>query len=384
MTATGRICSRCVMDTSDPEIVFDAGGVCNHCHRFLTTEKHYRRPEAVLQAELEAAVAAIRRRGRGHRYDCVLGLSGGADSSYLAWLAAHYRLRPLLVHMDNSWDSELAVKNVENIIHSTGFDYFNLVIDWPEFRDLQTAYFRASVIDLEVPTDHAILALLYRVAREQRVSTILQGANFFTESVMPAAWQFDKSDLANLLAIHRRFGTRPLVTYPRLSLFQRRWLQAVHEIRLEPLLTYCRYRRQEVERCLREAFRWQNPGGKHTESIFTRFYQDFILPRKFGVDKRRAHLSNLVLADEMSREEALELLAVPPGDPAQIRADYDYVIKKWNMTAAEFEEVMALPPVPHLAFASDQLTRAQRLCLLPFQVVSAVSRRLAKALPPQQ
>lgn len=372
-----RICSRCIMDTTDPGIVFDDEGVCNHCRDYdakvcamLMPPKIARRKLAELierlpelaRKRMDAAVREVKAAGEGKRYDCVLGLSGGVDSSYLMILAKELGLRPLVVHMDNGWDSELAVRNVENLVKATGFDYFNHVVDWDEFRDLQRAYLLASVIDVEVVTDHAIIALLYRTANRHNIKFILGGMNYATEFVLPKeGWNYrQKCDLANLKAIHRRFGRVPLKTYPTMGVYERAYYTEIRNIREIALLNYMDYGKAEAIRVLERDYGWRYYGGKHYESVFTKFYQGYILPKKFGVDKRRAHLANLVGSGELTREEALAELAKPAYPPEQVEEDYEYVIKKLGFSREEFERIMNAAPVPHTDYPTERVGRWQR------------------------
>lgn len=375
--STYRCCTRCVMDTSDPTIEFDEHGVCNHCRAFDDRIVRERLPPMLAQQklraladcvpyeaqrQLSALVDTIRKTGKNKRYDSVLGLSGGVDSSYLAVLAHEFGLRPLVAHLDNGWDSEIAIKNVEQLIKATGFDYYNYAVDWEEFRDLQVAYLKASVIDIEVVTDHAIIALLYRVARQHKIKFILMGTNYATELVLPReGWNYqNKCDLANLKAIHRRYGTRPLKTFPMLSMYDRLYAQQIENIQEVSLLNYIDYRKSDAIKRLEREYGWRHYGSKHYESVFTRFYQGYILPRKFGVDKRRAHLANLVMAGEMTREEALLELSKPPYPPDEVEKDLQYVIKKLNFSREEFGQIMNTPPVSHKAFPIERIGRWQR------------------------
>ncbi|MBI5686983.1 MAG: N-acetyl sugar amidotransferase [Verrucomicrobia bacterium] len=358
-----RVCSRCVMDTTDPGISFDAEGVCNHC-RYFENDVRRQLPSPEEAAErFQNIVADIKRSGVGREYDCLLGISGGVDSSYLAYLAWKHGLRTLLVHMDNGWDSELAIKNIENIVKTTGFDYYNHVVDWEEFKDLQLAYFRASVVDIEVVTDHAITAFVYRTAWKFGIKYILDGNNEVTEAIYPRrGWMFlTKSDLANLMAIHRKFGHVPLKTYPRLALYEIKFYRQLRDLRFMSLLNLVPYRLEDAMKVLEREFGWRYYGGKHWESAFTKFYQAYILPRKFNVDKRKVHLSNLICSGQITRQEALQKLKTDVYSPEQLREEYEYVVKKLGLTRDEFERIMALPVVPHEAYPTEATQLSYRL-----------------------
>lgn len=337
-----QICTRCVMDTSDPDITFDAAGVCNHCHhRDEMIGKHLLSGPAARE-KLEQLVDAVRKDGRGKPYDCVVGISGGVDSTYVTYQAKQFGLRPLVVHLDNGWNSELAVKNIEETLRVLGFDLYTHVLDWDEFRDLQLAFLRASTPDSEIPTDHAIVALLYQTARKHGLRYILSGQNLRTETHLPPAWSQGHMDWRYIHSVHRKFGTRPLKTYPHLNWVQSRRYPAAH--RWVDVLNYLDFVKTDALKVLQEQLGWKYYGGKHYESIYTRFYQGYILPQKFGFDKRRMHYSSLVCAGEMTREQALEELKTQPYPEEMQRSDREYVIKKLGLTEPEFEEIMNLPP----------------------------------------
>lgn len=347
-----QVCAVTVMDTTDPDIRFDAEGVCNHVHEFRAFQARLPDP-AERERRLNATLDAIRRAGRGRRYDCVLGLSGGVDSSYMAWLAAQWGLRPLIVHFDNGWNSELAVRNIEQVVTRLGFDLETLVMDWAEFSDLQRAYLRASVVDIEVPTDHLVNGALHRLAARNGIKAILSGTNWATEWLMPPNWNYRKQDLVNLSAIHRRFGTIPLRHSTTFGIRHQLWYAYVRGIRTYPVLDLVNYSKARAKQVLTEQLGWRDYGGKHHESIFTRFYQGHILPRKFGIDKRKAHLSNLILTGEITRDAALAELQQPPYDAELQAQDRLYVAKKLQFTPEEFDAILAAAPVPHARYGTD-------------------------------
>ena len=347
-----RRCTRTVMDNTDPDISFDENGVSNWWHDFhalLAT-----RPDAGQRDRLlRETIATIKDAGRGKPYDCILGLSGGVDSCYMAYLARQWSLRPLVVHFDNGWNDELAVANIEVIVRKLGFRLSTFVMNWPEFRDLQRAFFRAAVLDLDIPTDHMIFGALHTIANERNIRFILSGNNLATEWLLPRAWYYSKFDLVNLQAIHRRFGERPLKYLPKLGVWQRLFYQRVKLIQDVKILDLVPYRKTEAKQRLIDEFGWKDYGGKHYESVFTRFYQGYILPTKYGIDKRKAHLSNLICNGEMTRQQALDELSTPPDSPERQRADKRYVAKKLGWSESEFEEILALPPRRHEEFGTD-------------------------------
>ena len=349
-----RQCSITVMDNiADPNISFDDQGVCNYVHEYRKAEQ-----EGVFGGEegknkLEAIVAEIKQKGKGKKYDCLIGVSGGVDSTYVAWLVKQHGLRPLAVHLDNGWNSELAVKNIENIISRLGIDLYTLVINWEEFRDIQLAYLKASVVDIEVVSDHAIFATMYKLAKEQNIGYIISGTNIVTEHIMPPTWLYHKMDFANLKDIHDKFGTVKLRTYPTFDFKKYVYYSAV--LRLVPIsiLNYVPYNKTEVKEVIKRELGWKDYGGKHHESIFTKFYQAYILPEKFKIDKRKAHLSTLICSGQISKEEALEELKQPLYPEADLQNDIEYVLKKFGLTRKEFDQIMQLPVVRHDAFKSD-------------------------------
>jgi N-acetyl sugar amidotransferase len=331
------------MDSTDPDIGFDAQGVCSHCHRYEQVTRQRLIPVAERPARLAELVADIQADGRGKPYDCIIGVSGGVDSTYVAWLVKDLGLRPLAVHLDNGWNSELAVANIEKTLKVLRIDLHTHVIDWDEFRDLQVAFLKAATPDGEVPTDHAIAALLYEQAARHGLRHVISGTNVATESVLPEKWGYGYFDWRYMRDVHRRFGTRRLGTYPHFSLAKLAYFIFLRRIRMVSLLNHVEYDKAQAMRLLQDELGWVYYGGKHYESIYTRFYQAYVLPRKFAIDKRKAHLSSLILSRQMTREEALAALQEPVYPERALLEDRDYSIKKLGLAAAEFERIMAGP-----------------------------------------
>ena len=349
-----RVCTHCVMDTSDPDITFDETGRCSHC-------AHYeRRAQADLftgeegRRRLEAVVGAIKRDGRGKTYDCLIGVSGGLDSSYVAYLVKQQGLRPLAVHLDNGWNSELAVNNVSNLLTKLGIDLYTHVMDWEAFRDLQLAFLKAGVANSEAPTDHAIVALLYRLAAREGVRYIISGSNVVGEAILPASWGYDNKDWRQIRAIHRRFGTIPLANYPHLTAWHFAYYTFVRRIRMVRILNYVPYVKKDAMALMARELAWRDYGGKHHESLYTRFFQAYILPRKFGIDKRRAHFSTLICSGQMTRDEALRKLQEPVCPPDQMQSDREFVAKKLDLSLAEFDEILARPNKTYRDYPSNR------------------------------
>jgi N-acetyl sugar amidotransferase len=345
------ICRRCVMDDTDPNISFDDHGVCNHCHTYDAQRRALEHRRA--RRPFDDVVAEIKRRGTRRPFDAVIGLSGGVDSSYLAYVAARHELRLLAVHLDNGWDSELAMHNIENLVTKLDIELHTHVVDWEEFRSLQVAYLRAGVIDTELLTDNAIVALMFTTALAEHTRTVLVGANLATEGVLPTAWHHRKDDVRNLRAIVRYGGGPRIRSLPLASSVRLTYWQYLRRVRIVDLLNDIDYQRRAAVEILQREFGWRDYGGKHYESFFTRFFQVHILPEKYGVEKRRAHLASLVLSGEISRAEARERLTEPLTDPATREDDIEYAVKKLGITRAEFEAILRTAPRSHHEFPSD-------------------------------
>jgi N-acetyl sugar amidotransferase len=372
-----RMCTRCVMDTTDPEIVFDDNGICNHCIRAIGLLETRLPIYKTGEYRLDRIVDRLRAEGRGRQYDCLVGVSGGMDSTYVAYCARKVGLRALAVHFDNGWNSELAVRNIENTLTRMGIELYTHVVDWEEFRDLQWSFLQASVPDAEVPTDHGIWALLYQTAAKWNIGTIITGTNLNTESILPRSWTYGITDWTYISGIHRRFGSKTLGTFPHCSWWQFAYYVAARRIRTLSLLNSVEYDKQKANAELEREIGYRHYGGKHHESIYTRFFQSYILPVKFGIDKRKAHLSSLILSGQATRAQALVALDEPIADPKMVDSDRTYVIKKLGIGEADFDRMMALPPRSFRDYrngsASYERLRSlvklsQRYGLLPGQV----------------
>lgn len=340
-----QICTNCVMDTTDTAIVFDEQGVCDHCNTFYTQVQPNWHTDARGEAELDRMVEAIRKDGQGKDFDCIIGMSGGIDSSYLTYVAKEkLGLRPLVFHVDAGWNSQLAVNNIERLIDGLGLDLFTEVIDWEEMKDLQRAYFRSGVSHIDTPQDHAFFATMYKFATQHRVSHILTGANLSTECIRnPVEWMYYQSDSRQLLDIHRQFGERPLRTFPVTSiLWHKLWLPYVKGIKVLRPLNHLPYIKVEARQLLMDRFGWQPYPQKHFESRFTRFYESYWLPERFGYDVRKVQFSSLIVTGQMTREEALAELAKPSYDATTISAEIEFVANKLDITVDELRGYMRL------------------------------------------
>ena len=338
-------CSRCVMDTTDSKITFDAQGVCDHCRNFDKKIKVYWKPQENRYDELEKIAAKIRKEGKGKDYDCILGLSGGADSSYLAYIAKEImHLRPLIFVVDTGWNLNVAVENIEKIVKGLNLDMYTHVVNWKEMSDLQLSFFKASISSCDNPQDHAIFAAMYNYATKHHIKYILTGSNNSTEFIRPPVEWIYMNDVVLLKDINRRFGKRQLKDYPLCGILKYKILYKYFYgmTRIYPL-DYVVYDKDAAQEFLHEKYGWTKYENKHYENVFTRFFEGYYLPHKFGFDTRKNVLSNQILAGTMTRECALEILEKPPYDPEQMELDKEYVAKKLGITAKEFDEIIALP-----------------------------------------
>ncbi len=371
-------CTRCVMDTTDPDIVFDENGVCHHCRAYdeIVRANVFDGDEG--RQKLDALVETIKREGAGKQYDCLIGVSGGVDSTFVAYKVKQLGLRPLAVHLDNGWDSELAVQNIENTLKTLDIDLHTYVIDWEEFRDIQLSFLKAGTPDSEIPSDHAIVALMHNTAQRLGIKNLIWGYNVRTETHLPPAWSQGHWDWLYVRSVHREFGKVPIKTFPHLS----RWYffgpdrQKQRHINI---LDYLDYKKNEAMPVLERELGWRYYGGKHYESIYTRFYQGYILPRRFGFDKRKVHLSSLICSGEITRAQALEGLKneTYPADLQQ--QDKEYVIKKLELTEAEFEALMNLPQKTFADYPSYQSFARSRPYSAARSVFRFFKRRPARA-----
>jgi len=344
-------------NVADPDIHFDAKGICNYYYEYLDAEKKYCLRGVEGETKLKSIAKEIRQAGKGKKYDCIIGLSGGADSTYLALLAKRLDLSPLLVHFDYGWNSEMAVQNIEQTTKTLGFDLFTYVMDWPEFKELQRSYFKASVLDLDVPADHMIFGALFKTANKFNVKYLLSGNNVWTEHTLPKTWNYNKFDLVNLRHIHSSFSNSQLRRLPALGVWQYAYYNLVKNIKSVQLLNYLQYDKEKVKEEIAAQLNWRDYGGKHHESIFTRFYQGYILPTKFRIDKRKPHLSNLVFAGQLAKKQALSELALPPYAQELQLQDKEYVAKKLGFSDEEFESILKLPNRLHTDFKTDRNQR---------------------------
>lgn len=348
-------CKTCLLHTGITNTLsFDASGVCNYC-RYYADVNAKLGDAGERQRWLRAKINEIKQAGKAKEFDCILGVSGGVDSTYLAYWAKQQGLRPLIAHFDNGWNSELATQNIRNICDKLGFELYTIVIDWEEFKELQLAYLRSGVIDIEVLTDHAIMATIYKIARKYGIRYTINGFNYATEAVMPKDWVFDKGDWANISDIYRQYGKgKPIRSFPHTTFYQKLYYHWFLKLESIQVLNYIPYHKAEAKKTIAEKLDWRDYGGKHYESVFTKFYQAYILPTKFNVDKRVAHLSNLICSGQMSREEALHELESPLYKADELANEKSYVLKKFGLSEAEFDALMRGPIRKHSDFKTEK------------------------------
>lgn len=334
------------MDTSDSNISFDRHGRCDYCNNYYDNILPNWHPDERGEREIMEVAEQIKRDGKDRDHDCIIGVSGGVDSSYLVVLAKEkLGLRPLIFHVDAGWNSQQSVNNIEKLVDGLGLDLHTEVINWLEMKDLQLAFFKAQVPHLDTPQDHAFFAALYNFAAQNGVKYLLTGANYSTECVRePLEWHYHASDLLQLKDIHRQFGTRDLKTFPLADIFTYKlYYRFVKGIRVVKPLNNFPYLKEEAMQELADRFGWQKYAHKHYESRFTRFYEGYWLPKKFGFDKRRAHFSSLILTGQLSRDEALRKIAQPAYDEEMMAQDFEYIATKLDLTTAELQALLDGP-----------------------------------------
>jgi N-acetyl sugar amidotransferase len=361
-------CSKTVMDNiADPNITFDEEGVCNYWYEYQKAEKIKLIHGDAGKTKWKDTVSELKLSGKGKKYDCIIGVSGGVDSTYIAYLVKEAKLRPLVVHFDNGWNSEIAVQNINKIIDYLDADLYTLVIDWEEFRDLQRSYLKAGVVDVEALTDHAIFGTLYKLAAKHNVKYVISGSNVETEELLPSAWIFNKKDSINIKSIHSKYGELELKTYPFFSPLARQYYSRFRQLNFISPIDWAPYNKIKIKEIIAKEIGWQDYGGKHHESLFTKFYQNYILPTKFKIDKRKAHLSNLICSGQITKIEALEELEKPIYNPQELIRDKEYVVKKLGFSIDEFDLLMSEPPRSHTDFLIEGPIENHYPILKPFK-----------------
>lgn len=340
------VCKNCVMDTTDSKINFDEHGVCDHCRDFEQNVKPNWHTDERGHSELKKIIAKIKADGENRDFDCIIGMSGGADSSYLLHVAVKkYGLRPLVFHVDGGWNSDIAVNNINVMIDKLGLDLYTEVINWEEMKAFQLAYIRAGVPNIDVPQDHAFIATLYNFAAKHKIKYILNGGNISTEVVRnPLEWLYYGTDMRQIAAIRKRFCDNPLKTYPFSSVLRHKfYLRYIQRVQVVKPLNYFPYIKEQAMQELADEYGWQPYPQKHFESRFTKFYEGYWLPKKFGYDTRKVQYSSLILTGQMTREEALEKLKYPAIPDEEAKHDFEYVATKLGITVEELQKYFDQP-----------------------------------------
>ncbi len=341
-----KVCTNCVMDTSDPGIKFDENGICDHCHDFEEIVRPNWHTDERGEKELGAIINKIKAEGKGKDYDCILGISGGVDSSYMLHLAINeFGLRPLVFHVDGGWNSELSVHNINALVDKLKVDLFTEVINWEEMRDFQLAFFKSGVPHIDIPQDHAFIATLYNFADKYKIKYILNGGNISTECVQyPLMYYYYGTDMLQINDIRKRFCTNKMETYPFSSIYRHKiYLRYIRGVKVVKPLNYIPYKKEEAMQTLEKEYGWKTYPQKHFESRFTRFFEGYWLPERFGFDPRRVQYSSLILTGQMTRDEALEKLSKPAYDPETINDEFNYIATKLGITTEELQQYFNMP-----------------------------------------
>jgi len=349
-----RICSRCIMDTTDSEIVFDENGICNHCK---SAQKKLRERNFYLDKETKkklfnGKISEIKEKGKNTQYDCVIGISGGVDSTFVAYKVKKIGLKPFVFHLDNGWNSKIADKNIENISRKLGIKVHRYVVNWNEFKDLQMSFLKASVPDLEIPTDHALLALFFKIAENNNINFIISGVNIASESILPRTWAYGHMDWKYVENIHKRFGKVRLNNYYHYTILDYMRCRICKNIKTIQILNYMNYNKEKAKEIIKKELDWEDYGSKHHESIYTRFVQAYILPKKFNIDKRKAHLSSLICSGQITRKEALKEMEKDVYPLEKLEKDKQFVLDKLEISEKEFNQLLSLPPKSFLDYTS--------------------------------
>jgi len=352
-----QICSNCVMDTTDSKIIFDKDGVCDHCLSFKNDVLPIWHTDERGRAELDKIVAAIKKDGCDRDFDCIIGMSGGADSSYLLHVMVHdFGLRPLVFHVDGGWNSQIAVNNINVMIDKLGLDLYTEVINWEEMKDFQLSYFKSGLANIDVPQDHAFVATLYNFASQHKIKYILNGFNYSTECVRnPMEWLYYGTDMAQIKDICHRFGTIPLKTYPFSSVLRHKiYLRYIRKIQVVKPLNYFPYIKKDAMNFLEKEYGWQPYSQKHFESRFTKFYEGYWLPAKFGYDTRKVQYSSLILTGQMTRVEALAKLAKSAITKEEVKHEFEYVANKLGINIFELQSYFDAPNKTHKDYKNQE------------------------------
>ncbi|MDB4072528.1 N-acetyl sugar amidotransferase [Gammaproteobacteria bacterium] len=354
MTSNQTICSRCVMDTSDKYISFDSKGHCNHCNQFYLEKEPLVYKDGQSNEELHKLVKKIKKQGQNNKYDCLIGMSGGVDSAYVAYLVNDLGLRPLAVHMDNGWNAVEATANIRAVCESLNIDYQSHVLNWKTFKDIQLSLLKSSIVEVELATDIAIQGVLHQAAIKHNIKFMIGGGNYATEGILPDSWFYDPRDKKLLKSIHKKFGTTPFGDFPTFGFFREIYCKFFKGIKTIYILNYFPYSRDNALKLLTEKLGYQDYGGKHHESTYTKFVQSYYQPMKFNLDYRRATFSSAICNNDMTREDALIQLSELPYDPDTLDASKEYVAKKFDLTLEEFEAIANQEPKSYKDYPNNE------------------------------
>ncbi len=349
-----QLCTRCVMDTTDPDITFNEKGECNLCTEFLDKRIKHKFQGEQSDKQLDALIEQMKADGKGKEYDCIMGLSGGIDSSYTAYIATQRGLRVLGVHLDNGWNSEEAVQNIKNIAKKLEIDYESYVLNWAEFKDVQLAFLKASIPEAETPTDIAIPAATHHFAKKYGVKYIISGGNFATEGILPKHWHYNAKDLTYFKAIKKKFATRKWSTFPTFGFRSEMYYKLVKGIKMVYILNLVPYDKDKAMDFLKDKLGWKYYSGKHYESKYTGFIQSYYLFEKFGIDYRRATLATQICTGDVQRDDGLQILSVKPYNEEKVKEEKAYIAKKLSISLSEFEGIMQLPPKWYTDYPNDE------------------------------
>jgi N-acetyl sugar amidotransferase len=343
------------MDTTDEDIVFDDNGICNHCKDFIEILAAPKFDKNDAANRLQELIDRVKSKGKNNPYDCIVGISGGVDSCYTAYLCHKWGLKPLLVHMDNGWNSEIAVSNIKKIVDKLELDYMSYVLDWNEFREVQLAFIKSSIVDIEMPTDVGILASLYEMAEKHNISYIISGGNYSGEGILPLTWGYHVLKDAYLYRyIVRKFSKIPVRKIPIAGLVREIYFKFIKGIKTVYPLNYVDFNKDEAREFLKKEFDWKDYGGKHHESKITAFWQSYVMPEKYHMDYRRATYSSQIISGQINRETALEKLKSLPYDPDKVESDKEFIAKKYQISVSELNEILQLPPKTYKDFPNQR------------------------------
>tara|TARA_A100001035_G_C27787558_1_gene505394 strand:- start:1658 stop:2791 length:1134 start_codon:yes stop_codon:yes gene_type:complete len=371
-------CKKCIMDTTDPTIKFDGDGICSYCNYFESTIKDYWEYNKTKEESISQVINEIKaRRNKKSNYDCIVGISGGVDSSYLVYRLKEWDLKPLIVHIDAGWNSELAVNNIFQVVEYSGFDLETLVIDWENFKKVQLAFLKSGVANQDIPQDHVFIAGLLRIAKREKINSIVSGSNFATESILPQYWGYDASDRDQIKDICLKHGAgRAYRKIPTIRLFEQIFINPyIYKIKTFAPLNHIYYSKKFAIEELKK-IGWRYYGGKHYESRWTHFFQSYFLPKRFGYDKRLCHLSSLILSNEISRDEALNEINSPLYQDQEIKKDIKFISGKLGIDEKELIGFINETPLRRYTDYKNWETKRENLYRRFFPLIQKIFKNI--------